>query len=83
MSCCGKKRASLRQNLAVAPVPRANLAAFLMPSVALEYSGPGRLAVTGPLTGATYLFVRNGARVRVHGADAPSLVSVPGLRAVR
>jgi hypothetical protein len=51
--------------------------------VEFVYDGPGRLIVTGPLTGSQYIFAGPGARASVHGADAPSLVTVPGLRPAR
>jgi hypothetical protein len=40
------------------------------------------ISVTGPATGSTYRFDRRGARLAVHGTDAPSLLAVPGLRPV-
>jgi hypothetical protein len=39
--------------------------------------------VTGPLTGSQYTFAGPGAHASVHGADAPSLATVPGLKPVR
>jgi hypothetical protein len=48
--------------------------------VEFEYLGSGQLTVTGPLTGVVYHFASPGARVTVHGSDAPSLLSVPGLK---
>jgi hypothetical protein len=50
---------------------------------AFEYTGSSAISVTGPRTGATYRFAGRGARVTVHGADAPSLIGTPGLRPVR
>jgi hypothetical protein len=35
------------------------------------------------MTGQVYRFAGAGARAVVHGADAPTLVAVPGLRALR
>jgi hypothetical protein len=52
-------------------------------AVVFEYAGAGAIAVTGPMTGATYRFGGKGTRVTVHGADAPSLIGVPGLTPVR
>lgn len=48
--------------------------------VEFEYTGNGRLTVTGPITGTVYYFTAGGESVTVHGSDAPSLASVPGLR---
>jgi hypothetical protein len=48
--------------------------------VEFEYLGSGQLTVTGPLTGVVYHFASPGARVIVQGSDAPSLLSVPGLK---
>jgi hypothetical protein len=47
-----------------------------------QYTGSGRLTVTGPITGTVYYFSTTGETITVHGADAPSLVSVPGLKVV-
>lgn len=84
MSCCGKLRAALRSpgplnNVSAAPSYRA----VAQSDINFEYSGQNPITVTGPLTGAVYRFQGRGARLRVHGADAPSLLSVPGLRPVR
>ncbi len=81
MSCCGSQRAAVRSN-GVSTAASAPRYATWGP-VDLEYSGHGELTVVGPLTGSVYRFTGNGARVRVHGSDAPSLVSVPGLKPVR
>lgn len=45
-----------------------------------EYLGHGLMTVTGPFTGQIYRFAGPGARLAVHGSDAPSLATVPGLR---
>jgi hypothetical protein len=50
--------------------------------VEFEYTGTGRLTVTGPVTGATYYFSAISPSVSVHGADAPSLIPIPGLKIV-
>jgi hypothetical protein len=47
-----------------------------------QYTGSGRLTVTGPITGKIYYFSHAGETVSVHGADADSLISVPGLKIV-
>jgi hypothetical protein len=47
-----------------------------------EYTGSGRLTVTGPITGKVYYFTQRGETVSVHDADAHSLMLVPGLKIV-
>lgn len=47
-----------------------------------QYTGSGRLTVTGPVTGKIYYFSHAGEIVSVHAADADSLISVPGLKIV-
>ena len=81
MPCCGGKRAAVRVAYQ-APVARED-ASTPVPSVLFEYRGAGAIAVTGPFTGKVYRFAGNGARSVVHGSDAPSLMTVPYLRAVR
>ncbi|MBZ5523141.1 MAG: hypothetical protein LAP21_12960 [Acidobacteriia bacterium] len=48
--------------------------------IEFEYTGNGRLTVTGPITGTVYYFTAGGESVTVHGSDASSLESVPGLK---
>jgi hypothetical protein len=81
MSCCGSQRSALRAQAPTASPTRTHH--WASRAVDFEHTGTGALTVTGPLTGTVYRFSGPGARVRVHGADAPSLVSVPGLRLVR
>jgi hypothetical protein len=50
--------------------------------VEFQYTGSGRLTVTGPTTGKIYYFSHAGETISVHGADADSLISVPGLKIV-
>jgi hypothetical protein len=84
MSCCGRgaslKRAWRDTRLRAGAVirPSAPAAAILF-----EYTGTGAITITGPMTGTTYRFGDNASRVMVHGADAPSLVGIPGLKPVR
>lgn len=47
-----------------------------------QYTGSGRLTVTGPVTGKVYHFSSTTETIAVHGADTPSLISVPGLKIV-
>jgi hypothetical protein len=81
MSCCGSQRAALRQESAQ-PSP-GEPGYWTSAPIEFEYSGSSQLTVTGPLTGVVYHFASHGARVLVQGADAPSLLSVPGLKPVR
>jgi hypothetical protein len=90
MSCCGGHRAAQRtsyQSLPETARGRASAGVSPMGSVPVkhvifEFNGVTPIAVTGPATGATYRFSAKGVRLSVHGSDAPSLVSVPGLRPV-
>jgi hypothetical protein len=81
MSCCGNQRAALRQQLS--PSPGGDAEFWTSGPIEFEYSGYGELTVTGPLSGTVYRFTANDRRVRVHGSDAPSLLSVPGLKPLR
>lgn len=83
MSCCGGHRAAQRASYLPSPAPARESAFMRVKPVTFEYNGARAIAVTGPATGATYRFPGKGARLSVHGSDAPSLVSVPGLRPVR
>lgn len=81
MSCCGKGRTAYTQaNLGSTPPPESQYR--ITTPVQFEYSGQGELTVTGPLSGVVYRFTPSARRVSVHGADAPSLLSVPGIRPV-
>jgi hypothetical protein len=81
MSCCGSNRRPSRQETQAHA--SGGQSYWTSGPVEFEYVGTGQLSVTGPLTGAVYYFGSHGARVRVHGPDAPSLLSVPGLRPAR
>ena len=83
MSCCGKQRSIERATSSSSPAGAGSSHTWVQGPVDFQYSGSGRLTVVGPLTGIQYQFTGSGARVSVHGADAPSLVSVPGLVIVR
>jgi len=90
MSCCGSRRADARAveaRLSASPAPsvetRTEARAFVIQAVDFEYIGPGQITVIGPLTGAVYRFGASAGPVRVQGSDAPSLLSIPGLRVVR
>ena len=80
MSCCGSRRTAVRQEPAA---PTSGEAVYWTSGpVEFEYLGSGQLTVTGPLTGVAYHFASPGTRLLVQGADAPSLLSVPGLKPV-
>ena len=81
MSCCGNQRSIFRQEPAASE--RSESRYWTSGPVDFEYSGQGELTVTGPLSGTVYRFTASDKRVRVHGPDAPSLLSVPGLRPAR
>ena len=81
MSCCGKARTAY-SHVNTGPSQSQVNQYQLQAPVEFEYSGHGELTVTGPLSGVVYHFSPNIRRVSVHGSDAPSLLSVPGLRPV-
>jgi len=81
MSCCGKGRSAYSQTSASAQPQESQ--SWIPAPVEFEYSGYGELTVTGPLSGVVYRFTPGVRRVSVHGSDAPSLLSVPGLRPLR
>ena len=80
MSCCGSQRTALRQDWN--PVESGDIQYWTPGPIEFEYAGSGELTVTGPLTGIEYRFTANDRRVRVHGSDAPSFLSVPALKPV-
>jgi hypothetical protein len=84
LSCCGRGP-GLQRPSPGAPPHIAGMARSSAPAAAVvfEYVGSGAIVVTGPMTGATYRFAGTGSRATIHGADAPSLVGVPGLKPVR
>jgi len=94
MSCCGGRRAAQRTNHQPQPVlahertssgasaGTATRGILPLKHVTFEFNGVTSIVVTGPATGTTYRFSAKGVRLTVHAADAPSLVSVPGLRPV-
>jgi hypothetical protein len=81
MSCCGKGRAAYSQSNIGSAQSYESQYRITTP-IEFEYSGQGELTVTGPLSGIVYHFSPSVRRVSVHGSDAPSLLSVPGLRPV-
>jgi len=80
MSCCGNKRAALRNGGTSA---EAGSTFYSTGALEFEYNGSGELQVVGPMTGAIYSFPGNGSRAVVQAADAPSVAMNPSLRPVR
>jgi len=87
MSCCGNQRSSIRQESSVRNEAAGSAVSgsghWTPGAMQFEYTGHGQLTVTGPLTGQVYRFTGAGARIVIQGPDAPSLLSVPGLRPLR
>lgn len=82
MSCCGSRRTAYHS--AQVSATRTGSASFRPVAPAeFEYTGHAQLTVTGPVTGVVYRFQSHGQHLSVHGADAPSLYSIPSLKAVR
>lgn len=80
MACCGDRRVQQRAHAGSGPSrPALRGGAAASAPVVFEFNGRRAIVVTGPLTGVTYRFARPGTRLAVHRADAPSLMSVPGL----
>jgi hypothetical protein len=71
MSCCGQKRAEVYGNSAGG--------ADELAAVRLSYGGVRTIMVRGTATGSFYRFVP-GSSLQVHGADAPYMRAIPGLR---
>ena len=82
MSCCGKGRTAYSQ-ANIGSTPATEPQHWISTPIEFEYVGQGELTVTGPLSGMVYRFTPSVRRVSVHGSDAPSLLSVPGLRPLR
>ena len=80
MSCCGNKRAALRNGGTSAGA--GSPAGYSTGALEFEYNGSGELQVIGPMTGAIYNFPGNGSRAVVQAADAPSVAMNPSLRPI-
>ena len=88
MSCCGKGRSQFQTGVRTVPTTSADLTQrprVDVPAAAarFEYTGTTGLTVRGAITGHYYRFNGSGAQVGVDRRDAPSLMAVPRLRAVR
>lgn len=71
MSCCGRQRAEFSGNHSGGGSQGA--------PVRLTYGGVQTIMVKGAYTGSLYRFAP-GTSQRVHGADAPSMFAIPGLK---
>jgi hypothetical protein len=83
MPCCGNRRAGAVAALAPGREQRPRPVAPVLPApppVTFEYTGKTSLAVTGPITRATYRFPVPGARVPVHASDAAAVAALPNVR---
>jgi hypothetical protein len=80
MSCCGSKRAAMRNGGTSEATGTA--AAYSTGALEFEYDGSGELQVVGPMTGAIYTFSGSGSRAVVQAADAPSVAMNPSLRPI-
>jgi len=84
MPCCGQIRS--KETIDTAGQARVAAAAAnrrpVYRAVAFEYTGRTSLTVTGPVTGARYLFSAPGARIPVDGLDSVALAAIGVLRRV-
>lgn len=69
MSCCGRQRAEFS----------GTSGGDQGTPVRLSYGGVQAIVVRGATTGSLYRFAP-GSSLQVHGADAPSMLAIPGLR---
>lgn len=79
--CCGAKRnipAARGVQRPAAPVTAKPLEQTVF--VQFEYTGPTKLTVISPITGARYHFDSPGARLTVDPRDQSMMTYVPGLR---
>jgi hypothetical protein len=84
MPCCGQKREHVtpaRPPQHVQPRPTAT-APSARPPITFEYTGKTSLAVTGPITRASYRFLLPGAKVSVDARDAGAVAAVPNIRRI-
>lgn len=82
MPCCGQRRAQAAaapQPQRQQPEPMASAPSAPQPII-FEYTGKTSLAVTGPITRATYRFLAPGARAAVDARDAGAVAAVPNVR---
>jgi hypothetical protein len=82
MSCCGSRRAALRQTTRPAEVKSA-APVYNTSTLEFEYNGSTEMKVVGPMTGTVYTFHGPGSRASVQAADAPSIAMNQTLRPIR
>jgi hypothetical protein len=82
MSCCGSRRAALRQTTRPAE-SRSTAVAYNSRTLEFEYNGSGQMQIVGPMTGTVYTFNGPGSRAVVQAADAPSIAMNQTLRPLR
>ena len=85
MSCCGKKRTSLKETMTGQRFDNQRRSSQAATGAALtfEYIGSTAMTVVGPISGNRYRFSGHGARVDVDARDRLSLAAVPNLREVQ
>lgn len=76
MSCCGSKPVPGQRHMVSSPGTRPSG----VQSVQIAYSGSAVLHVTGPYSGAHYVFSSSSAVLTVDARDAMTMLAVPGLR---
>lgn len=76
MSCCGSKSVPAQRHM----VSSAGGSPAGVQSVQIAYSGSAVLHVTGPYSGASYVFSSSSAVLTVDARDAMTMLAVPGLR---
>ena len=81
MTCCGQNRAALLPQSPTTPSPLPTAPGRMR--AVFEYVGRTSLRVSGPATGAMYVFTRPGARLAVDLRDRGALSRVPNLKEVR
>jgi hypothetical protein len=85
MPCCGQKREHVTPApppQRVQPRPMAPARSAPPPPITFEYTGKTSLAVTGPITRASYRFLAPGAMVPVDARDAGAVAAVPNVRRI-
>jgi hypothetical protein len=87
MGCCGQGRTDRPTRTWTPPARRESSLPrnpeALRGLLLVEYSGQRAIRVTGPATGRRYTFPARGAQAWVDERDAPGVLAVARLRAVR
>ncbi|MBS1497140.1 MAG: hypothetical protein JSU03_07680 [Bacteroidetes bacterium] len=82
MSCCGKKREELSQNLSSQKVAGSYIPAKSWEDVLFEYTGPTGLTVKGIVSRNIYRFNSTGDTQLVDYRDASGMLALPMLKRV-